>query len=177
MPKKPTIRKPREKKPSPGRLRDSVEASRYRDEIAFKQQGIDPVTKSKLFDKVLDHQHYGDQRCRGVLNRNTNTFEGKVYNNYCRFIRSSTTLSLPDILRNLADYLEKDYSSNMIHHSALTLDTKQFANLPAEDQRAILGKFNLEGKNVSERMKHARELIRDGRISTKMILEYKNKKR
>ena len=177
MAKKPIIRKPREKKPSPGRLRDSNEAAKYRDEIAFKQADIDPITKSKLIDKVLDHQHYGDQRCRGVLNRNTNTFEGKVYNNYCRFIKNSTNLSLPDILRNLADYLEKDYSSNMIHHSALTIDTKQFSNLPAEIQKEILLKFGLQGKNVSERMKHARELIREGKITTKLILEHKNKKR
>ena len=175
-PKKPKPAPKPKKFFDPNRIKNSEEAAVYRDALAIKQNNIDPITKSTLIDKVLDHQHFGDQKCRGVLNRNTNTFEGRVYNTWIRYIKNYTDLSLSEVLRNLADYLEEDYSSNKIHHTAIVVDTNKFKSLPSLDQRYLLENLKILeiGKNQVERTKQARDLIREGKLTTAMINTAKN---
>ena len=156
------------------RLKNSQEAAKYRDTLLAQQSKIDPITKSSITDPVLDHQHYGDQKCRAVLERTVNSFEGKVYNAYLRYVKHHTDLTISDILRNLADYLESDYSNNAIHHTAIDTDVRVFKQLPAESQKEILQSININPEsNTLKRAKQARKAIRENKLDVQII--YKKK--
>jgi hypothetical protein len=68
-----------------------------------------------LKDCVFDHRHkLKAEECggpdglgllRGVIGRNVNTFEGKIWKAYKRY-GLEPDISLPDLLRRLADYIE-----------------------------------------------------------------------
>lgn len=164
MKKKPKIKDPK-------RLHSSEEAAIYRAGLLKSQSGIDPIIKKAIKDPVLDHQHFGNQYCRGVLERTVNSFEGKVYNAYQRYVKHHTAETLPNILRNLADYLEADYSANKIHHTAINVDLGKFKSLPATKQRELLIESGVTepGANISTRVKQARMLITQGVLTTKHI--------
>ncbi|AUS03014.1 hypothetical protein NVP2275O_433 [Vibrio phage 2.275.O._10N.286.54.E11] len=147
------------------RLKNSKEAASYRRELLKKQKGLDPITKEIIKDGCLDHQHFGEQRCRAVLDRTCNTFEGKVQNSFNRYMKHLTDKPLHEVLRNLADYLEADVSNNKIHHTALTMDIKKFKGLKATEQKRLLTEAGLEPfENVKKRSNQARKLIKDGTL-------------
>ena len=96
----------------------SKDIPKYRDMIIKEQNGLCAICKEELKKDgsgvSLDHQHKtkreivgvnGAGLIRGVLCRNCNVFEGKIWNNSKRFGKFET---LPQFLRNVADYLEKD---------------------------------------------------------------------
>lgn len=92
-----------------------AEVKRTRDRFVKEQKGIDPILNEPFKETpVLDHSH-STQHVRAALNRNTNAFEGLVANAYKRCLGWLTDKPLPDILRNLATYLEQDYSANPYH--------------------------------------------------------------
>ena len=76
-----------------------------------KQKGICPICTNKITRPVLDHQHkkriHGTGQIRGVICSSCNVFLAKAENNSVRY--GITTVNLPKILRNLADYLEKPH--------------------------------------------------------------------
>lgn len=92
---------------------------KYRELIIKEQQGLCAICKETLpIDEKngisLDHQHRtknepigqnGAGLIRGVLCRDCNVFEGKIWNNSKRYGKFKT---LPQFLRAVADYLEKD---------------------------------------------------------------------
>lgn len=152
------------------RLKNPAEAAKYRNELLKNQNGIDPITKEKIVKPVLDHYHGGEQHCRGVLQNEVNAWEGKVCNSFNRYMKHLTDKPLHEILRNLADYLEthsKTPNDEMvIHHTALTIDTKKFKSLPASIQISILEKLDvIPETNAIKRSKQARKLIKDGKLN------------
>lgn len=152
------------------RLKNSKEAGAYRSELLKEQGGIDPITGEKVIDAVLDHNHAGDQECRAVLERTSNSFEGKVQNAFNRYIKHLTDKDLSTVLRNLADYYERDNSDKPIHHTALTKDANKFKSFPAAQQCSLLEKHGLVPEsNGVKRTKQARNLIRDGILIMKDI--------
>ena len=89
------------------------EIKSFREERLIRQGGRDPITGLQIKDAVLDHDHVsGHVRC--VLQREVNSFEGKVWNAYKRFIRPLGA-SYEDVLISLVEYKNKDYSNNPIH--------------------------------------------------------------
>lgn len=88
--------------------------------IHAEQNEICPLLKIKIpvEDTALDHKHKrkqdpcgpnGDGLVRGVISFRANSLEGKITNAWKRqfgFDTSKHPVSLPDFLRNLADYLE-----------------------------------------------------------------------
>lgn len=152
------------------RLKDSKDAANYRNELLKKQNGIDPIIKEPITKPVLDHYHYGNQHCRQVLQNEVNAWEGKVQNSFNRYMKHLTDKPLYEILRNLADYLERNNSipddEQVIHHTALTVDVNKFKRLPATQQNAILeGLGVVPGSNTTARVKQARKLIKDGKLN------------
>lgn len=111
----------------------------YREMLLSRQNGIDPITGETLLakDAVLDHDHVS-QHCRGTLHRQSNAFEGLVANAYRRCLSWSTEIPLPIVLRNLADYLEVDYSGNAYHVGWMKRCLIDFKKLTASKQRAVL---------------------------------------
>lgn len=92
-----------------------ADVKRVRERFVKEQKGIDPILEEPFKEvTVLDHSHV-TQHARAALNRNTNAFEGLVINAYKRCLGWLTNKPLPEILRNLAAYLEQDYSSNPYH--------------------------------------------------------------
>lgn len=90
----------------------------YRNMIIKDQKGLCAICKEQLPQDgggvSLDHQHKtkneeigvdGAGLIRGVLCRNCNVFEGKIWNNSKRYGKFKT---LPQFLRAVADYLEKE---------------------------------------------------------------------
>ena len=91
----------------------------YRNRLVKEQNGLCAICKeplnltSKTSGVSLDHQHKtlaetigvnGAGLIRGVLCRDCNVFEGKIWNNSKRYNKFS---NLPEFLRAVADYLEQ----------------------------------------------------------------------
>lgn len=136
------------------------EIKEFRDEQVKKQNGIDPITKEPFKEVVAqDHCHFS-QHCRGALNRNSNAFEGLVVNAYSRCLKWLTDVPLPTILRNLADYLEVDYSTNPYHVGWQKRVRTDFNKLSASQMKQVLVYFNKpDGKNLQERKKIFSEIV------------------
>ncbi|BEH88385.1 hypothetical protein [Klebsiella phage phiKp_21] len=152
------------------RLKNSNEAAKYRNEKLKEQNGIDPIIGIKITRPVLDHYHDGNQHCRQVLQNEVNGWEGRVANSFKRCLGHLTDMPLHEVLRNLADYLEKNNNipeeEQVIHHTALTVDVNRFKRLPANQQSEILSDFGLvPGSNIKERSKQARKLIQSGKLN------------
>lgn len=151
------------------RLKDSKDAAKYRNELLKKQKGIDPITKEVITKPVLDHYHQEHQHCREVLQNECNAWEGKVTNSFNRYMKHLTDKPLSEVLRNLADYLDRNASipedEMVIHHTALTKDVNKFKVLPAKQQCAILESFDVVPEsNVKKRANQARKLMKEGKL-------------
>ncbi len=149
------------------RLKNPKEAATYRNELLKKQKNIDPILGIKITKPVLDHQHSGNQHCREVLQNEVNGWEGRVVNSFKRCLGHLTDKPVYEVLRNLADYIERNEKTpedeQVIHHTALTVDVKKFKNLPATQQCTILESFGLVPEsNTKKRSNQARKLIKDG---------------
>lgn len=92
--------------------------------------GICPIMKQHFpVEKfVVDHQHKVNQAqplgedgaglVRGAIHKMANSLEGKIINNWRRYGMDQYNVTVPDFLRNLADYLEQD-NLDIIHPSEL----------------------------------------------------------
>ena len=87
------------------------EVKSLRDKLAQEQNNKCLICNSELETPVLDHSHQkynkGTGLIRGVLCRTCNIFIAKSENNCIRYGISHDTL--PDILRSMAKYLEKEH--------------------------------------------------------------------
>lgn len=108
----------------------SGELSKIRQELYDVQSGICPIMKQHfpIESFVVDHQHRlnksqtvgedGAGLIRGAIQRHANALEGKIVNNWRRNGMDKFDISLPDFLRNLADYLERPNTS-IVHPTEL----------------------------------------------------------
>lgn len=85
--------------------------SPLREALCEKQQGFCPICCRKINAPCLDHHHKkrikGSGQIRGVLCRSCNVMLGKIENNCVRY--SISQEELPEILRNMAKYLEQPH--------------------------------------------------------------------
>lgn len=95
-------------------VKDSRQIATLREKLIFDQNGLDPILGEPLRKPCLDHDHF-EGKCRGVLSQCVNTFEGYVLKAWMKYVSAYTETSLSTALRNLADYLEQDYSRSPIH--------------------------------------------------------------
>ncbi len=107
----------------------SKDLKNFRTELLKSQKGKCLITKKKIKPNhvTLDHKHSlkdgivgedGAGLIRGVLDFRANSFEGRVLKLYKRS-GLFRVLPLPLLLRNLADYLERDYLP-VVHPKELT---------------------------------------------------------
>jgi len=86
--------------------------------ILNEQDGLCPICSEEVKDPCLDHDHRrkrgGTGQIRGVLCRMCNSFVAKSENNCVRYNIQKD--DLPDVLRNIANYLEKTHYP-LIHPS------------------------------------------------------------
>jgi hypothetical protein len=87
------------------------EVETIRSILSHEQEGICPICKKKIKTPCLDHQHKkrikGSGLIRGVICSTCNVFLGKIENNCTRY--SISLEELPQILRNIAEYLDKEH--------------------------------------------------------------------
>ena len=118
---------------------------------------IDPITRQKIQNPVLDHDH-DLGFCRGVLDRDTNQFLGKVESAYKRFLKHKGNINILDILENMRDYI--DVSTNeavggvtnleVYHPKAITKMVRKFERSGAKTQEATLKYMQVPAKEISE---------------------------
>ena len=135
------------------------------------QQGVDPILKEKIEfkDSCCDHSHV-TQHTRAALHRQSNAFEGKVFNAYKRCLGWLTDKPLPDILRNLADYLEEDYSDNPYHPQWIKATVTKFRSLNEEMKKHVLkGMARPEGANSKERIETFTKALKSGQFTMTQV--------
>lgn len=135
------------------------------------QNGIDPITKEPFKETVVqDHCHI-TQHCRAALNRNSNAFEGLVTNAYTRCLKWLTDVPLPELLRNLAEYLEVDYSNNPYHTGWQKKVKVAFNKLSAKQQNDVLQYFGSQpGSNPKQRKELFRVLVMNRELGYDKLL-------
>ena len=90
-----------------------------REKLHKEQNSICPILKKKfpVDIMVVDHKHKRSNSkigkdngglIRGVIHRQVNAFEGKVSKNFVRCGLLSLGFNLPEVLRALADYYERE---------------------------------------------------------------------
>lgn len=89
----------------------SSELLELRELLLKEQNNICPICKNEVKSPVVDHQHKkrvkGSGLVRGVLCRMCNVFLAKPENNCTRY--GVELKDLPEVLRNMAEYLEKEH--------------------------------------------------------------------
>lgn len=101
--------------------------------------------KTGCFNPCVDHDHKTGM-VRGVVSMEGNTFLGRVENSFRRF-GTSSSIGLPSILRNMADYLEKE-CTNILHPVGLKQLSGRFRRLPVEDQLFALKKLGAKKSEI-----------------------------
>lgn len=96
----------------------SKDLKTLRNKILKENNYTCPILKTPLSENkaVLDHIHKDKKTdditefkgvVRNTIHSNANVILGKVENAYKRFLSKDLNISLPDLLRSLADYIEK----------------------------------------------------------------------
>lgn len=122
-----------------------------------------PLLMRKTTDWVVDHCHQSGM-VRGVVSRVGNALLGKIENFAYRRCQISYS-HLPEVLRGIADYLERE-QLDVLHPVGLTQLCRKFKSLTSEKQKSILVDLGakriqlMECSNASERIKLFRELTK-----------------
>lgn len=145
----------------PLHLYSPKDVARVREKLYNEQGGLDPILHQPIDIKgaVLDHSHTS-QRVRGVLHRQTNSFEGVVQRAYNRYLAWMTDKELADVLESLAVYYRSDYSNNPIHPGWLKKSLVEFRKLSAGAQTKVLKNLGSTKvcSNKKEREKELKKL-------------------
>ena len=104
----------------------TTEVPKIRQDLLEKQGYFCPLCGKKIEDAVLDHQHRlrkaqtlgedGAGMIRGVLCRQCNALEGKVWNAMNRYLQPKNKDERVIWLQNLVEYLSKK-PTNLVHPS------------------------------------------------------------
>ena len=149
------------------------EITEERNRLLSLQKNIDPILKEFIESKdaVCDHDH-SSQHTRAALHRQTNAFEGLVFNAYNRCLKWVTDKPLSELLRSLADYLERDYSHNPYHPNWKKAVTTKFNKLSSSEQNLVLQSLcGKQGTNPAARKKLWSAIVKDRTLGYNTILE------
>lgn len=154
----------KEVKEEPKHLYTPTDVAKVRKILFDAQAGFDPILQQPIDIKgaVVDHDHTS-QRVRGVLHRQTNSFEGKVQNAYDRCLKWMSDRTLSDILRSLADYYEdtdRIAHTMPIHPGFLKRLSTDFNGLNEQGKKEVLHLLQQpQGNNATERRKLFRKAL------------------
>ena len=113
----------------------TTEIKKIKEKLLAEQGGVCLISGIPIFGEiaVLDHKHklFKDQPlgedgaglCRGVIHRSINSWEGRVVNSWRRLGLHKMNKTLPELLRGLADYLERE-PTEYIHPSEVPKEPK-----------------------------------------------------
>lgn len=153
-------------------LYTTTDIKKVREILVKEQNGLDPVTKLPLQTPCLDHRHNLESLVRGVLSRQVNVYIGKLENNYKMYIKYWCDIPLPDILRNIADYLDKPEDTRYRHTGWLKRIQTEFNKLSSNEQNGALNELSGKtGKNPKERKELFRKILLTREYSFDRILK------
>jgi hypothetical protein len=151
-------------------LYTTSDIKKVRELLVKKQKGVDPILREPFKETIATDHDHDTQHIRAALNRNTNAFEGLVVNAYKRCLKWLTDVPLPVILRNLADYLEQDYSHMPYHTDWLKRVKIDFGKLKESDKDKVLLQLNQQvGKNSIERKKNFQSALLSRKFNYQMV--------
>lgn len=130
------------------------EVKEIREQFLEIQDNFDPILflPLKPSDSCLDHDHT-TQLCRGALHKQSNAFEGLVFNAYKRCIGWLSDDSLPNVLRRLAIYLEGEPVIKAYHPAWVKRVTIDFKKLDSKSQEKVLREIGSTlGSNAKQRV-------------------------
>jgi hypothetical protein len=137
-------------------LYNTTDVKKVRELLTKEQDNKCAVTGLDIPAKqhVLDHAHDETQLVRGVLHRQVNAFAGKAENAFVRLIAWWYPNDLPTLLRECADYLEKEPDTRYRHNGWIKKVNTLFNKLKEAQKDAVLLAMNQPvGKNGVERKK------------------------
>ncbi len=128
---------------------------RIRDVLNKAQNNVEPIILTEIKNPCLDHDH---KTClvRGVLQRESNVFEGIITRAFNRYLKHNTSLSLSEILLNLVEYYKKHSKeeAQYLHPGWIKKSKTEFNKLNEKQKAALLKSMNLEdASNSAERKK------------------------
>ena len=153
-------------------LYTTKDVERVRKLLVGEQGGIDPILQVPFKEPpCLDHDHE-TQLVRGALGRNSNAFEGKVYNAFVRCLRWQTDLSLIEVLKNLVLYLEKGCSVSAYHPAWIKKAKTKFNALNEKQKDKVLVDLGYEkGGNSKQRKDIFAKVVLDRKLGYDTIRE------
>ena len=160
--------------PSQIHLWTAADITHWRDRLSKEQQGIDPITQEPFYGRLtLDHDHHKDsQRVRGVLSSASNCFEGRIKAVFHRYLKYATKQPLNVILRNLAEYYERDNSHLPLHTSWVKTVQSAFSSLPEPQKAKVLKELGKEnGANAVVRKKIFLDCVKSKKLSYNQLME------
>lgn len=86
---------------------------------------------------------------RGVLHRQSNAWLGKIENGWRRYCQRSSAVSLPEALRNAADYLEQK-QMQVLHPVGATQLLSKFRAKNKSKKIEILVDLGFEYENIAD---------------------------
>ncbi len=137
-------------------LYNTNDVKKVREQLTKEQDNKCAVTGLDIPAKqhVLDHAHDDTQFVRGVLHRQVNAFAGKAENAYIRLIAWWYPNDLPTLLRECADYLEKQPDGRYRHNGWIKKINTEFNKLKEVQKDTVLKSLDQpSGKNATERKK------------------------
>ena len=137
-------------------LYNTTDVKHVREQLTKEQNNKCLVTGLDIPPKqhVLDHAHDDDQFVRGVLHRQVNAFLGKAENAYTRLMQWWYPNDLPTLMRECANYLEREQDTRYRHTMWIKKINTAFNKLKSSEKDQLLELMGLEkGKNDTERKK------------------------
>lgn len=144
-------------------LFNAKEKKQVKDLLLKEQGNVCFITGTPIAgpNAVLDHRH--DDAClvRGVLNRQVNSCVGVIENSWKRYMNWwYTDDTLPDFLRQVANYLEKEEDNRYRHDAWIKRVNIEFNKLNEGSKRAVLRELGQpEGGNATERKKFFQKAV------------------
>ena len=136
-------------------LYTASDIKKIRDSLAIEQNGNDAITGLPLKSgrSCADHAHDDEQLVRGVLLHEVNAFLGKIENAHKRHINYwLKDRTLAQLLRQVANYLEKPKDSRYRHNGWIKKINTWFNALSESQKKLVLKELGQpEGSNAKER--------------------------
>jgi len=137
----------------PIHLYSPKDVQKVREQLLKEQDDCDKLTGLEIppGKGCLDHNHK-TQFVRGVLHRQINCALGKLEGVHTRYLSHWYPGTLPEFLRQAADFLELEDDTRYVHPGFLKRLQTLFNSLPEGSKKAVLGSLGQsQGGNSSER--------------------------
>lgn len=169
----------KEVKEEPKHLYTPTDVAKIRKILYEEQGGKDALTGLELpTDKLcLDHCHQS-QFVRGVLHRQVNAALGKLEGVHTRYLKHWYEGTLPDFLRQAAQYLELEQDTRYIHPMWIKKSCTMFNSLNEQGKREILHLMGQpQGTNGAERKKLFRSAILSKKFTYEQVKQMINERK